>query len=111
MPSGGDLILRTRREEAWVVLDVTDTGIGMTDEVRARIFDAFFSTRPAGSGLGLPTTRKIVEAHGGAIQVQSEPGKGSRFTIRLPSGDAIAGASSPPTPPERPAAPRPAARA
>jgi signal transduction histidine kinase len=86
MPSGGELILKTRREGRWIVLDVTDTGGGMTEEVRARIFDAFFSTRAAGSGLGLPTTRKIVEAHGGTIHVQSEPGKGSQFTIRLPAG-------------------------
>ncbi len=84
MPSGGELILTTRREGDSVALDVTDTGIGMTDEVRSRIFDAFFSTRAGGSGLGLPTTRKIVEGHGGSIHVQSEPGKGSRFTIRLP---------------------------
>ena len=84
MPSGGDLILTTRREGAWIVIDVIDTGVGMTDEVRSRIFDAFFSTRAAGSGLGLPTTRKIVEAHGGMILVRSDPGKGSQFTIRLP---------------------------
>ena len=84
MPSGGELILTTRRQGPWVVLEVIDTGVGMTEEVRARIFDAFFSTRPAGSGLGLPTTRKIVEAHGGAIHVQSEPGKGSQFSVRLP---------------------------
>ncbi|MHB1561255.1 MAG: sensor histidine kinase [Isosphaeraceae bacterium] len=84
MPSGGELILTTHRDDGSVVLDVTDTGIGMTHAVRSRIFDAFFSTRPAGSGLGLPTTRKIVEAHGGSIDVQSEPGKGSRFRIRLP---------------------------
>jgi len=84
MPSGGELILTTRREEPWIVLDVIDTGVGMTEEVCARIFDAFYSTRSGGSGLGLPTTRKIVEAHGGAIHVQSEPGKGSQFTIRLP---------------------------
>jgi signal transduction histidine kinase len=84
MPSGGELIMTTRRENGWVVLDVIDTGVGMPDEVRARIFDAFFSTRPAGSGLGLPTARKIVEAHGGTIQVQSESGKGSQFTLRLP---------------------------
>jgi two-component system sensor histidine kinase HydH len=84
MPSGGELILTTRNDGPWIVLDVIDTGVGMADEVRARIFDAFFSTRPAGSGLGLPTARKIIEAHGGSIQVQSEPGKGSQFTIRLP---------------------------
>jgi len=83
MPSGGELILTTRREGPCVVLDVIDTGVGMPAEVCARIFDAFFSTRTGGSGLGLPTTRKIVEAHGGVIDVQSEPGKGSQFTIRL----------------------------
>jgi signal transduction histidine kinase len=84
MPSGGELILTTRREDPWIVIDVIDTGQGMTDEVRSRIFDAFFSTRAGGSGLGLPTTRKIVESHGGTIHVRSDPGKGSQFTIRLP---------------------------
>ena len=93
MPDGGELILLTRREGAWSVLDVTDTGVGMTEEVRARVFDAFYSTRAGGNGLGLPTTRKIVEAHGGTIRVQSVPGKGSQFTIRLP-GDEGPGAPS-----------------
>ncbi len=51
MASVGDLMLSTRHDGPWVVLDVIDTGVGMTDEVRARIFDAFFSTRAAGSGL------------------------------------------------------------
>jgi two-component system, NtrC family, sensor histidine kinase HydH len=88
MPSGGELILKTRHEGPWVVLDVIDTGAGMTEDVCARIFDAFFSTRPAGSGLGLPTARKIVEAHGGTLTVQSEPGKGSQFTLRLPESQA-----------------------
>ena len=85
MPEGGELIMTTRREGRWVVLDVIDTGMGMEEDVRARIFDPFYSTRPAGSGLGLPTTRKIVESHGGSIEVQSVPGKGSRFSIRLPA--------------------------
>jgi signal transduction histidine kinase len=88
MPEGGELILRTRREDSGNVLDVIDTGVGMTEEVRARVFDAFYSTRPGGSGLGLPTTRKIVEAHGGTIRVQSVPGKGSQFTITLPAATA-----------------------
>jgi len=85
MPDGGELLLRTRTEGGLVVLEVTDTGVGMTEEVRNRIFDAFYTTRAAGNGLGLPTTRKLVEAHGGSIQVRSVPGKGSQFTIRLPS--------------------------
>lgn len=89
MPDGGDLILRTRHEGLSAVLEITDTGKGMSPEVQARIFDAFYSTRPGGSGLGLPTTRKIVEAHGGTIAVQSEPGKGSCFAIRLPLADVV----------------------
>jgi signal transduction histidine kinase len=84
MPEGGELILTTRRSAAWAILDVIDTGVGMSEAVRARIFDPFFSTRKGGSGLGLPTTRKIVEAHGGTIQVRSDPGKGSQFSIQLP---------------------------
>jgi signal transduction histidine kinase len=88
MPDGGELILRTRRDGTWNVLEVIDTGVGMSEEVRSKVFDAFYSTRPGGSGLGLPTTRKIVEAHGGTIHVQSVPGKGSQFTLRLPGRSA-----------------------
>jgi len=95
MPSGGELILTSRRDGNWALLDVTDTGAGMTEEVRERIFDAYFSTRPGGSGLGLPTTRKIVEAHGGAIRVRSEPGKGSQFSIWLPLHETGDGPANP----------------
>jgi signal transduction histidine kinase len=93
MPAGGELILRTQRDGSWDLLDVIDTGVGMTDEVCARVFDAFYSTRPGGSGLGLPTTRKIVEAHRGTIEVQSVLGKGSQFSIRLPGCPAAATAA------------------
>ena len=62
-----------------------DTGKGMTPEVAAKVFRPFFSTRQGGTGLGLATTRKIVEAHGGTIDVQSEVGRGSKFTLRLPA--------------------------
>ena len=84
MPDGGELILTTQRDGPWVALDVVDTGVGISLENQPHVFDAFFSTRPGGSGLGLPTTRKIVEAHGGTIGVESELGKGSKFRIRLP---------------------------
>ncbi len=85
MPDGGDLMLRTSSDGPCNVLVVTDTGVGMPEDVRARVFDTFYSTRPGGSGLGLPTTRKIIEAHGGTIDVQSEPGKGSQFLLRMPN--------------------------
>ena len=84
MAEGGELILRTRQEDGSVVLDVIDTGAGMDADVRAKIFDPFYSTRAGGSGLGLPTARKVVEAHGGSIEVQSVPGKGSQFSLRFP---------------------------
>ncbi len=84
MPDGGELILTTRLEPSFAVLEVVDTGQGIPPDSLKRIFDAFYSTRPGGSGLGLPTVRRIVEAHGGTIDVQSELGKGTKFRIRLP---------------------------
>ena len=84
MPQGGQLVLRTKQTATGVALDLIDTGVGMDEKTRARIFEAFFSTKQGGSGLGLPTTRKIIEAHGGRISVQSELGKGTQFTIELP---------------------------
>ena len=84
MPGGGQLVVRTRTSTSGVAVDLIDTGCGIDHKTCAHIFDAFFSTKPGGSGLGLPTTRKIVEAHGGSILVQSEPGRGTQFTIELP---------------------------
>ena len=65
-------------------MDLIDTGCGMDAETQAHAFDAFYSTKKGGSGLGLPTTRKIIEAHGGRITLQSEVGRGTQFTIALP---------------------------
>ncbi len=85
MEQGGRLEVRTRRDGDWVAVDLIDTGPGMDEKTLARIFEPFFSTKPGGSGLGLPTARKIVEALGGTIQVQSEPGRGTQFTLRFPA--------------------------
>ncbi len=87
MPDGGELTIQARKEPAHpcgrVVLDLIDTGNGMAPDVLARVFKPFFSTKAGGTGLGLPTTRRIVEAHGGTLEVQSEVNRGTKFTIRL----------------------------
>jgi signal transduction histidine kinase len=84
MPDGGSVDLLTRIRGEHVLLEVIDTGKGMDEKTRSRMFQAFFSTRSGGSGLGLPTVRRIVEAHQGQIVCESEPGKGTRFSIMLP---------------------------
>lgn len=84
MPGGGQLVARTRRHNGGVELDLIDTGAGMNARTTAQIFNTFYSTKPGGTGLGLPTARKIIVSHGGGISVESEPGKGTKFTIELP---------------------------
>jgi signal transduction histidine kinase len=87
---GGRVDVAVGRRGEEVVVEVTDAGIGMTDEERGRLFERFFRTRGAldrqipGTGLGLYITRHIVEAHGGAIDVRSVDGQGSTFAVRLP---------------------------
>jgi signal transduction histidine kinase len=89
MPEGGTLTLIGRKDEkGWVFLDVIDTGCGMTEEVMAKLFKPFHTTKKEGNGLGLATARKVILAHGGTIEVQSEYGRGSKFTIRLPASRA-----------------------
>ena len=63
---------------------IGDTGVGMDDEVREKLFTPFFTTKEDGTGLGLVTSKKIIDAHGGHIRVESQPGKGTSFFISLP---------------------------
>jgi two-component system, NtrC family, sensor histidine kinase HydH len=84
MPEGGQLVVRTYGTADGVALELIDTGCGMDEATRAKVFEAFFSTKRGGSGLGLPTTRKIVEGHGGEIALRSEPGHGTQLTLTLP---------------------------
>jgi two-component system, NtrC family, sensor histidine kinase HydH len=103
MPSGGELTIQAEKiadcglrlagssqaasgtPPSAIELSLIDTGQGMSPEVLANVFRPFFSTKPAGSGLGLPTVRRIIQAHGGKIDVQSEVGRGTKFAIRLPA--------------------------
>ncbi len=97
MPTGGRLVLRTRNERIasagdgipsgqWVVLEIRDHGVGMSEDVRARLFEPFFTTKPPGkgTGLGLAMCHGIVTQNGGHIGVESAPGTGTTFTIRFP---------------------------
>jgi signal transduction histidine kinase len=86
MPRGGRLTVTTRAGDDHILLVVEDTGIGMTEEVRDKLFTPFFTTKDIGqgTGLGLPVVHGIVTSHGGSIQVESELGHGARFTIKLP---------------------------
>lgn len=86
----GEVIVRGRSVEApgqarSVEVHVIDTGPGISADVQARIFQPYFTTKAGGSGLGLPTARRIIEEHGGRLDVHSEPGKGSDFCVSLPA--------------------------
>ena len=85
MPEGGQLVARTRATRSGAALDLIDTGCGMDDHTALNMFDAFYSTKDGGTGLGLPTARKIIESHGGRIDVQSQVGRGTKFTLEFPT--------------------------
>ncbi len=90
-PPGGRIRVVLEEQEGWAVGMVGDTGIGIAPEDQTRIFEEFYRTRqakemePRGTGLGLPLVKRIVEGHGGSIEVQSALGQGSRFVFRLPA--------------------------
>jgi signal transduction histidine kinase len=84
MPQGGTLTIDARPDKDFLQLTVSDHGTGMTTETLAHIFEPYFTTKPNGSGLGLSIARRIAEAHGGNITVESNPGRGSRFQVLLP---------------------------
>jgi len=86
MPRGGTMTLATRQAGNWVAIRVSDTGIGMSEQVKRRVFDPLFTTKgPKSSGLGLTMAYGIVARHSGDIEVESSVGRGTTFIIRLPS--------------------------
>ena len=85
MPSGGVVTIRTRRERDAIEVEVSDTGGGIPPGDLTRIFEAFYSTKERGTGLGLAFTRQVVEEHGGSIRCDSAVGRGTTFVVRLPA--------------------------
>lgn len=84
MPQGGKLILRTSENDGKVMVEVADSGPGLTAEERERIFTPYYTSKQHGTGLGLAIVQSVVSDHGGRIRVQSEPGRGTSFVIELP---------------------------
>ncbi len=85
MADGGELTVRTHLAPSGIAMDLIDTGCGMSEDTALNMFTAFYTTKPAGSGLGLPMARKVVSAHGGRIGVESEEGHGTKFTLEFPT--------------------------
>jgi two-component system, cell cycle sensor histidine kinase and response regulator CckA len=91
MPKGGQITLRTCVEESGVCVTVSDTGVGMTTEVRRRLFDPFFTTKGSrGTGLGLSVSQAIIKGHHGTLTVDSAPDCGTTFAITLPCSSEVA---------------------
>jgi two-component system NtrC family sensor kinase len=84
MPEGGTLTVRTEARPQFAVVEVQDTGIGIPDEIRPRLFEPFFTNKAAGTGLGLSISAHIVTQHGGQLEVESGEGQGSTFRVILP---------------------------
>jgi two-component system NtrC family sensor kinase len=84
MPDGGTLSIDLDARGHWLTIAISDTGPGISLEAQRRIFEPFFTTKTRGTGLGLAITRRVIEEHGGAIEVSSEPDKGTTFAIQLP---------------------------
>jgi two-component system NtrC family sensor kinase len=90
MPGGGTLSVHTYQDGRYACLAVTDTGTGIPEAIRRRIFDPFFTTKQEkGTGLGLSVSHTLVKGHGGDLEVESTPGQGTTFVVKLPM-DAVA---------------------
>ena len=85
-PAEGTIVIGVRGDAEGLAIDVRDTGEGMAEDVLPRAVEAFFTTREGGTGLGLPITRRIVEAHGGTLAIRSREGEGTVATVSLPVG-------------------------
>ncbi|MCF8092815.1 MAG: PAS domain-containing sensor histidine kinase, partial [Desulfotignum sp.] len=97
MPQGGNIMISGVCDNNWVLLDFRDTGNGMPQDVAKNIFNPFFTTKTKGTGLGLAITHKVITEHGGQIDLETNEGAGTCFSVRLPriSQDLVPGRSDP----------------
>jgi signal transduction histidine kinase len=84
MPDGGTISTSTIRDNQWVRIEIADTGEGISDEDMDKLFDAFFTSKSTGSGLGLTVSAQIIDNHGGTIELQKREPRGTIFIIKLP---------------------------
>ncbi len=84
MPDGGQLEVAVYQEKDDVTIIVADTGVGISDEVKGKLFTPMFTTKAKGQGLGLAVVKRLVEAQGGSICFESKEGEGTKFQIKLP---------------------------
>jgi signal transduction histidine kinase len=84
MPEGGELTVTLKEEDEKVVIEIVDTGEGIPEEIQENLYRPFDSRKPGGSGLGLPSAKRIIESHGGSIEYETTHGMGTRFKISLP---------------------------
>lgn len=89
IPDGGTITVTTEQEDQWVKVEIADTGIGISDEDIDKLFDAFFSSKSTGSGLGLTVSAQIINNHGGTIEVMRRVPKGTIFIIKLPKASPL----------------------
>lgn len=84
MPGGGEIEISAKEEKAWLSIKVRDTGPGLAQEQLNRIFEPFYTTKAAGTGLGLYVVKQLVEKNGGKVDVSSKEGLGTTFTLVFP---------------------------
>ncbi|MGA1870341.1 MAG: ATP-binding protein [bacterium] len=84
MPGGGELRIASRKDDKYIIIEISDTGVGISKENLSRLFEPFFTMKQQGTGLGLVICKFLIEQLGGKIKVKSKPGKGSSFSIHLP---------------------------
>jgi signal transduction histidine kinase len=84
--AAGELTIRSERAESGLMISVSDTGTGLPPHQEDKIFDAFFTTKPNGTGMGLPISRSIIESHGGRLWAVANSGRGTSFLFTLPGG-------------------------